>query len=119
MTAGDRLFFARVVGRIDVSDRPGTHPVKLKDGFSLCPREMPHRRRPVAECSGGHRLRRCLVEFIADADIERAGEDGHVLDTAVRVGRDLISIRKAQAHREQSFLGGIALEHRELRSGRQ
>lgn len=86
------LFPARVVGRVHIRDGPRAHTVKLQDGLALCPGEMAHRRRPVAERSCGHRLGRRLVESVTDADIERAGEDRHVLDTGVVVRRDSISV---------------------------
>src|SRR5690348_5056956 len=86
---GPLLFLvARVVGGVDVPDRPRPDAVQLDDRLALDPGEVFHAGRPVAVGAGGHGPPGLLVEGGAHADVEGAGEDRHPLRLGVRVRRD-------------------------------
>jgi len=82
--------------------------------LTASPREVPVRRRDGDEAADRQLLARALIELLAHADEEHAGEHGHVLAGLVEVRRDLVVGRELHAIDEEAFLARIALDDREL-----
>src|SRR5687768_10982862 len=86
------LFVARVVGRVQVLDRPRPVAVELHHGLALDPDEVLHARGPRAVSAGGERLGLGRVELLAHAEVERPRNDRHALRLGVGVRRDPVAV---------------------------
>src|SRR5215469_11493435 len=59
-----------------------------------------------------------LVELFAHADLQCSRNHSDVLYLRMCVRRDLVSCREQKPHGVEAFLGGIAFQPRDFRSGR-
>jgi hypothetical protein len=64
-------------------------------------------------------LHRALIEFIAHADVEFAGDYGHVFRRGMPMWHYSITIRELKTNDEWAGLAGITGEHCELSSRRE
>src|SRR5688500_10024500 len=82
-----RLLLPRVVGGVDVIDLPRAGRRYLDYRFPLCPREVSHAGFHEQVAPGGEPPRGFLVELLAPAEMEPAGDDRDTLHVRVPNGR--------------------------------
>src|SRR5207249_3316167 len=109
---------ARIIAGIDVVDGPWPHAVKLHHGLALGPDEVLHASLPVAVRPGRQSRDSLLVEFVAHAEVERPGDNGHALRLWVRVRRHAIAVRDLDPEDERPLLARVAFEDGKLRAFR-
>src|SRR5712664_4097253 len=114
VASASRLLFARVVSGVHVGKTARADAVELNDRVLAGPGEVLHPLGHLQESTGLDRLALALVERVADADVERAGDDCHVLVVGVRVGRDLEARGELQADDVAALLARVADEDRLL-----
>src|SRR5688500_180053 len=103
------MLVARVIGRIDVLDRPRPHAMKLNDRFALDPYKVLHAPLPVAIGSRRHRLGSFGVDFPAHANIEGSSNYRNALGFRVSMRRDAVAIWNLDSKDKRAFLAGITL----------
>src|SRR5229473_2145638 len=80
-------FYPRVICRVDVGDAPGPHSVELDDDFLLGPDKVVGLWLHDADASRRQRRRLLLVELVAGAHVDGAGQHRNALDRGMRVRR--------------------------------
>src|SRR4030095_1685239 len=98
VASASRLLFARVVSGVHVGKTARPDAVELNDRVLAGPGEMLHPPGHLQEHAGLDPLSLALVDRVADADAECAGDDRYVLIVGVRVGRDLEAGGEFHAH---------------------
>src|SRR2546428_11986002 len=101
----------RVILRIDLGHPPGADPLRLDDRLAPSPIKMMSSSRDDDEASGRHGLGCLHVQRVAEADVERAGDDGEMPIGWVEVCWNAVAVGYLQAVRERHVgHGSIALE---------
>src|ERR1041385_1843214 len=112
------LFFLRRVRGIDVVKLPWPRGVDLKHRLFLRPGEVVHLRRHDPETAGRQRRSLVFVELVAKAEVERAGEDRHVLGGGMPVRGYVVIGGELDAKSNRPFSVQRPFEHRDLRARR-
>src|SRR5512133_3294971 len=113
------LFVPGVVTLVDVGEPQWGLSVDLDHGFTLGLHVMMHRRIHVSEAAGGKGLQAGFVELVAHADLQRAGDDRHILALGMEMRRDHVPVGSLHADGVVTGRAGwIAFDDGHLRARR-